>query len=50
MENYRMDDAPHGMNELDERKRKVLWAIVQDYSSTAEPVGSRTIEKNIILA
>ena len=45
MEKRRMDDALNGMNELNERKRKVLWAIVQDYSSTAEPVGSRTIEK-----
>lgn len=30
---------------LNERKRKVLWAIVQDYSDTAEPVGSRTIAR-----
>lgn len=39
------NDAKVGINGLDERKRKVLWAIVQDYSTTAEPVGSRTIAK-----
>ncbi|RNC29905.1 MAG: Heat-inducible transcription repressor HrcA [Candidatus Dichloromethanomonas elyunquensis] len=31
--------------EMDERKEKILKAIVQDYISTAEPVGSRTISK-----
>ena len=30
---------------MDERKRKVLLAIVQDFIATAEPVGSRTIAK-----
>jgi len=30
---------------LDERKQKVLRAIINDYISTAEPVGSRTISK-----
>jgi heat-inducible transcriptional repressor len=30
---------------LDERKKKVLAAIVNDYVSTAEPVGSRTIAR-----
>ncbi len=30
---------------LDERKQKVLLAIIKDYISTAEPVGSRTISK-----
>ena len=35
-----------GSNELNERKRKVLWAVVQDYADTAEPVGSRTIAMN----
>jgi len=30
---------------LDARKRQVLFAIVQDYIQTAEPVGSRTIAK-----
>ena len=29
--------------ELNERKQQVLWAVVQDYAETAEPVGSRTI-------
>lgn len=31
---------------LNERKRKILEAIILDYTSTAEPVGSRTISKN----
>lgn len=31
--------------ELDDRKKKVLLAIIRDYISTAEPVGSRTISK-----
>lgn len=31
--------------ELDERKRKILNAIVKDYQKSAEPVGSRTITK-----
>ncbi|HHT63597.1 MAG: heat-inducible transcriptional repressor HrcA [Bacillota bacterium] len=30
---------------MDERKKKVLHAIVKDYVATAEPVGSRTISK-----
>lgn len=30
---------------LDERKKQVLLAIIQDYILTAEPVGSRTISK-----
>jgi len=30
---------------LDERKQKVLQAIIKDYISSAEPVGSRTIAK-----
>lgn len=30
---------------MDDRKQKVLLAIVQDYIATAEPVGSRTIAK-----
>lgn len=30
---------------MDERKQKVLWAIIQDYVSTAEPVGSRTLAR-----
>jgi len=32
--------------ELNERKMKILQAIVGDYLNTAEPVGSRTISKN----
>lgn len=30
---------------MDERKKKVLLAIIQDYIATAEPVGSRTIAR-----
>ena len=31
--------------ELDERKQKILNAIIQNYQATGEPVGSRTISK-----
>ena len=31
--------------ELDERKMKILQAIVKNYLETGEPVGSRTISK-----
>ena len=31
--------------ELDERKQKILYAIIQNYQETGEPVGSRTISK-----
>jgi hypothetical protein len=30
----------------DERKFEILYSIIRDYIRTAEPVGSRTIEKN----
>ncbi len=30
---------------MDERKKQILMAIVQDYIATAEPVGSRTISR-----
>ena len=30
---------------LDERKRKILHAIIRNYLETGEPVGSRTISK-----
>lgn len=33
------------MRELDERKQKILQAIVQDYITSAEPVGSRTVAR-----
>lgn len=33
------------MHELDERKTKILNAIIQNYLETGEPVGSRTISK-----
>jgi heat shock gene repressor HrcA len=31
---------------LDERKRRILQAIVEDYVASAEPVGSRALSKN----
>lgn len=31
---------------MNDRKKRILWAVVQDYVSSAEPVGSRTIAKN----
>ena len=31
------------MNELDERSKKILWAIIQGYIDTSGPVGSRTV-------
>lgn len=31
---------------MNDRKKRILWAVVQDYVSTAEPVGSRTIARN----
>jgi len=34
---------------MDERKKKVLNAIIKDYVATAEPVGSRTIAKKYSL-
>ncbi len=34
------------MPELDERKIKILNAVIQTYLDTGEPVGSRTISKN----
>lgn len=33
------------MDELDERKERILLAIIQNYMETGEPVGSRTISK-----
>jgi heat-inducible transcriptional repressor len=35
--------------ELNERKLKILQAIIQDYIDTAEPVGSRTLSKKFNL-
>ena len=34
------------MQELDERKTKILEAIIQNYFESGEPVGSRTISKD----
>ena len=31
---------------MDERKQRILRAIIEDYVKSAEPVGSRTIAKN----
>lgn len=31
---------------MDERKQRILHAVIQDYIKTAEPVGSRTLAKN----
>ncbi|MBR5421688.1 MAG: heat-inducible transcription repressor HrcA [Lachnospiraceae bacterium] len=33
------------MDELDERKKKILHAVIRNYLETGEPVGSRTISK-----
>lgn len=33
------------MHELDDRKMKILQAVIQNYLETGEPVGSRTISK-----
>lgn len=30
---------------IDERKQEILWAVIQDYVATAEPVGSRTVAR-----
>ena len=30
---------------LDDRKLKILYAIIDSYISTSEPIGSRTISK-----
>ncbi len=35
----------NGGDEMDERKRSILQAIITDYISTAEPIGSRTIAR-----
>ena len=31
--------------ELNERKQKILEAIIQNYMETGEPVGSRTVSR-----
>ncbi|MCL2548243.1 MAG: heat-inducible transcriptional repressor HrcA [Symbiobacteriaceae bacterium] len=33
---------------MDERKRRILLAVVQDYIATAEPIGSRTIARRYL--
>ena len=35
---------------LDDRKRKILHAIIDDYINTAEPIGSRTIARKYELS
>ena len=37
-----MDDV------LDERKKKILKAIIKTYMETGEPVGSRTDRKSVV--
>ena len=32
-------------DELDERKQRVLKAVIDDYIESAEPVGSRTLAR-----
>ena len=34
--------------DLNDRKRRILHAVVQDYIETAEPVGSRTIARKYV--
>lgn len=34
---------------LDERKKRILQAVIDDYINTGEPVGSRTIAKSTSL-
>ena len=43
MTNRKRNLKKENQAELNERKQQVLWAVVQDYAETAEPVGSRTI-------
>lgn len=38
------------MDELSQRQKQILQAIIEDYISTAMPVGSRTISKNFALS
>ena len=40
-----MADSGQGIEELSERKSKILHAIIQNYLESGEPVGSRTISK-----
>ena len=45
MTNRKRNLKKENQAELNERKQQVLWAVVQDYAETAEPVGSRTIAR-----
>ena len=40
-----MAKEPEKITELDERKVKILVAVIRNYLETGEPVGSRTISK-----
>ena len=40
-----MAKEPEKISELDERKVKILTAVIKNYLETGEPVGSRTISK-----
>lgn len=41
-----MSANKEGCESMDERKQRILQAIIQDYVKSAEPVGSRTIARN----
>jgi len=43
--NIYLERKERGRLDLDERKRKILQAIIRNYLETGEPVGSRTISK-----
>ncbi|HHT01737.1 MAG TPA: heat-inducible transcription repressor HrcA [Firmicutes bacterium] len=38
-------EAQHSFSWLDERKRSILQAVIEDFISTGEPVGSRTVAR-----
>ena len=44
-ESLRAEIRKELMEELDERKKKILHAVIRNYLETGEPVGSRTISK-----
>ena len=40
------DARRRAQDELDERKRRILAAVIEDYVASASPVGSRTLSRN----
>ena len=38
------------LDELDQRKQRVLKAVIDDYIESAEPVGSRTLARTLARA